>query len=82
MCVAIPCRIESIDTGAGHSRPAKVLSADGSAREIDLVLVPEAVVGDYVIAHSGLAVSRMDEADAAATFELLAGDEHVEPGPG
>jgi hydrogenase expression/formation protein HypC len=80
MCVAIPCRIESIEPVEGHSRPASVVSADGSIREIDLVLVPDAAVGDYVIAHSGLAVSRIDQSAAAATFELLAGDQNDVPG--
>jgi hydrogenase expression/formation protein HypC len=80
MCVAIPCRIESIDTAEGHSRPARVVSADGSTREIDLVLVPDATVGDYVIAHSGLAVSRIDHSVASATFELLTGAHDDEPG--
>lgn len=74
MCMAIPCRIVSIDTGEGRSRPARVESADGATREIDLVMVPEAVVGDYVIAHSGLAVSRIDASTAAATFDILTGD--------
>lgn len=73
MCVSIPCRIQTISAAAGRSRPATVSLADGSTREIDLVLVPDAAVGDYVIAHSGLAVTRMDSRAAAATFELLDG---------
>lgn len=82
MCVAIPCRIESISTGEGRSLPARVSLADGSTREIDLVLVPDAKVGDYVISHSGLAVSLIDDHSAAATFDLLAGDPQVDPVPG
>lgn len=72
MCMAIPCRVESMSEAGGGSRPGLVSLADGSTREIDLALVPEATVGDWVIAHSGLAVSRLDHSAAAATFELLA----------
>lgn len=71
MCVAIPCRVESVTVTDGPSRPARVTLADGSSREIDLALVPQAAVGDYVIAHSGLAVSRLAPDEAKAAFGLL-----------
>ena len=71
MCVAIPCRVESVTTTDGPWRPALVTLTDGSTREIDLVLVPAAGVGDYVIAHSGLAVSRLGPDEAKAALGLL-----------
>jgi len=70
MCVAIPCRIESLDDDS-DARPARVSLPDGSMRDVDLVLVPEAEVGDYVIAHSGFAISLVSESAALATIELL-----------
>ncbi len=79
MCVAIPCRVEAVTTTDGPSRPARVTLTDGSSREIDLALVPDAGVGDYVIAHSGLAVSRLGPDAAKTTFGLL--DAIPEPAP-
>lgn len=43
----------------------------GLVREINLALVPEAVVGDFVLVHVGLALSRVDEEEARRTLEYL-----------
>jgi hydrogenase expression/formation protein HypC len=44
----------------------------GVRREVCLQYVQgEVVVGDYVIVHVGFAISRMDEAEAHRTFEIL-----------
>ncbi|MGD2102105.1 MAG: HypC/HybG/HupF family hydrogenase formation chaperone [Acidimicrobiia bacterium] len=71
MCVAVPCRIESIVSGDGPSRPARVSLPDGSIADVDLMMVPDADVGDYVITHSGYAISRVAESSASATLGLL-----------
>lgn len=69
MCLAIPGRIlEASDEGA--SRIAKV-QFGGVTRQIHLDFVPEANIGDYVLVHVGFAISRIDEAEAARTFQLL-----------
>ena len=69
MCLAIPGRIlEASDEGAG--RIAKV-QFGGVTRQIHLDFVPEANIGDYVLVHVGFAISRIDEAEAARTFQLL-----------
>ena len=69
MCLAIPGKI--LETAArGWNRVAKV-QFGGVTREVYLDFVPEAVVGDYVLVHVGFAVSRMDEAEAQRTYELL-----------
>ena len=45
--------------------------------------MPEAGVGDYVLVHVGFAVSKVDEAEAKRTYELLEQmgelDEDVKP---
>lgn len=74
MCVAIPCRIESIAAGEGMSLPARVSHPDGTISVVDLVMVPEAAVGDYVISHSGFAISTVTRAEAATTLALLSGE--------
>ncbi len=56
MCVAIPGQVEGIVERTEFSVPAKVRFPNG-VQQIDLVLVPEADVGDWVIMHSGYAVS-------------------------
>jgi hydrogenase expression/formation protein HypC len=54
----------------GAVRMARV--AFGSIlKEASLEMVPEAAVGDYVLVHVGVAISRVDEEEAARTFEYL-----------
>jgi hydrogenase expression/formation protein HypC len=69
MCLAIPGRIlEAVDSG--WNRIAKV-QFGGVTRQVYLDFVPEAGVGDYVLVHVGFAVSKVDEAEAKRTYELL-----------
>jgi hydrogenase expression/formation protein HypC len=44
---------------------------DGVTRQARLDLLPEANLGDYVLIHAGLAISRLDPEDAAETLDLL-----------
>jgi len=44
----------------------------GVVREVSLMLLPEARVGDYLLIHAGYALQRLDEADAQETLRLLA----------
>jgi hydrogenase expression/formation protein HypC len=66
MCLAIPTRIVSID-----GQMAQV-ELSGVERQISLALTPEAQVGDYVIVHTGFALSVLDEEDAQETLRLFA----------
>jgi hydrogenase expression/formation protein HypC len=69
MCLAIPGKVlETADSG--WNRVAKV-QFGGVTRQVYLDFVPEAGVGDYVLVHVGFAVSKVDEAEAQRTFELL-----------
>ncbi len=69
MCLAVPGRILSAEDVPG-GRSARV-SFGGVVREARLDFVPEAQVGDYVLVHVGLAISRLDEAEAQRIFEAL-----------
>jgi hydrogenase expression/formation protein HypC len=42
---------------------------DGVRREVDLSLVEEAKVGDYVLMHVGFAIQVIDETTAAETLQ-------------
>lgn len=68
MCLGVPGEVLSI--GEGDMRPARV-SFGGVVKEVLLVYVPEANVGDYVIVHAGFALSRIDEAEAQQVFSYL-----------
>jgi hydrogenase expression/formation protein HypC len=65
MCLAIPALIKSIN---GQQAIADI---EGVTREISLQLTPEAKVGDYVLLHTGYAISIIDAAEAAETLKLL-----------
>ncbi len=71
MCLSIPGKlIEVTDLSEEIFRSGKV-SFDGVIKEVNLALVPEAKVGDYVMVHVGAAISLVDEAEAKKTFEIL-----------
>jgi hydrogenase expression/formation protein HypC len=40
-------------------------------KEVNLSMVPEAKVGDYVLVHVGVAISVVDEDEALKTFEYI-----------
>ena len=45
---------------------------DGAEHEVDLSLVAEPRVGDYVIVHVGYALNRLDPDEAEKTLKLFA----------
>ncbi len=55
MCVATPGRIVSIGQPSTASVPAEVVFSDRTLT-VNLVMVPDAVVGDYIVVHSGYAI--------------------------
>ena len=69
MCLAVPGKILETEEREGN-RIAKV-QFGGITRQAYLNFVPEAQIGDYVIVHVGFAISRLDAAEAARTYQLL-----------
>ena len=55
MCIAVPGKIISIGEPSTALVPAEVMFPDRML-QVNLIMVPEAVVGDKVIVHSGYAV--------------------------
>jgi hydrogenase expression/formation protein HypC len=43
----------------------------GVKREVNLILVPDVKVGDYVIIHAGSAISVLDSVEAKKSLDLL-----------
>jgi hydrogenase expression/formation protein HypC len=67
MCLAIPVRITELLAG-----DRALASAGGIVREIDVALVDDLQVGDYVILHVGYALSKLNEIEAQKTLEAMA----------
>jgi len=65
MCVAVPAKITAI---TDHS--ASIESA-GVSKMIDISLVPQAAVGNYVIVHAGFAIQIVDSDEAKKILELF-----------
>lgn len=66
MCLAIPLRIARIEGALAE------VEMSGVTRRVSLALTPEARVGDYVLVHTGYAISVLDEAEAQETLALFA----------
>lgn len=65
MCLAVPMRIAAIEGSTA------TIELDGLTQRASLMLVPEAVVGDYVLVHAGCAIAVLREEDAQETLRLL-----------
>ena len=75
MCVCIPGQIVSITDEANR---LALVSVSGATREVNIACIVDeghcvqSCVGDWVLVHVGFALSRIDEAEAAKTLQLLA----------
>jgi hydrogenase expression/formation protein HypC len=65
MCLAIPSRIVRINDGMA------VIDVDGVRREVSLLLLEDARVGEWVIVHAGFAIQTIDEEAARETLQIL-----------
>jgi len=77
MCLAIPGKILSIEGDDLH-RSGRV-SFGGVVRAVSLAYLPEATIGDYAIVHAGVAIARVDEAEAQQTLDDIAAMELITP---
>lgn len=79
MCLGVPGRLSELlpeQDGLAHG----VVEFGGLRRTVCLACVPGAVVGEYVIVHAGVAISRLDAAEAERLLEHLrqiGGDDEV-----
>ncbi len=69
MCLGIPGKVIEIRDEAGL-RMGRV-DFGGVRKEACLAYAPDVELGDYVIVHVGFAISKVDEAEALRTLELL-----------
>ena len=70
MCLAIPGKVIEVHDSVEWLSTGKV-DFGGVVKEVSLALVPGAVVGDYVIVHVGMALSKIAEDEAQQVFAYL-----------
>ncbi len=74
MCLGIPGRIVDVHD---PERCLAMVEVSGVRRAVNIACIvdaehpPAACLGDWVLVHVGFAMSRLDEAEAAKTLELL-----------
>ncbi len=71
MCLAIPGKIISITNQLDETFRQGKVSFGGIMKEVNLCMVPEAQINDYVLVHVGVAISMIDEEEAMITFDYL-----------
>ena len=69
MCLAIPGKV--VDTYEQNGLRMAKVQFGGIVREACLEYVPETKTGEYVLVHVGFAISRVDEEEAARTYQAL-----------
>ena len=70
MCLAIPGEVLEIQGDDPLTRRGRV-SFGGIVKEVSLAFTPEVKQGEYVLVHAGVAITIVDEAEAAKVFEYL-----------
>jgi hydrogenase expression/formation protein HypC len=65
MCIGVPGQIVQI---IGHDG---VIDIQGVRHKVNLFLVPEATIGDFVMVHAGAAIQIIDAEEAEEVLELL-----------
>lgn len=71
MCLAIPGKLLSISGQRDETFRQGKVSFGGITKEVNLSMVPDAQVGDYVLVHVGVAIGKVDQEEARQTFEYL-----------
>ncbi len=70
MCLAVPGKIESIDESNPNLKMAKV-NFGGVVKNICIDWISEPKVGEYILAHVGFALNKIDEGGAEETLKML-----------
>ncbi|PTM12274.1 MAG: HypC/HybG/HupF family hydrogenase formation chaperone [Bacteroidetes bacterium] len=71
MCLAIPGKIVSINDLVDPSLRTGRVAFGGIVKEVNLSMLPMVKKGDYVLVHVGVAISKVDEAEAQLTLQYL-----------
>jgi hydrogenase expression/formation protein HypC len=72
MCLAIPGKVEKINDLKRDEFQMGTILFGNIRKEVNLCMVPEVKLGDYVLVHVGVAIAIVDEEEALKTFEYVA----------
>lgn len=70
MCLAVPGTITSLEGDSQLTRKG-VVDFGGVMREINLAFIEDARIGDWVLVHAGVAISKIDEYEAEQVNQYL-----------
>jgi len=67
MCLGVPMEVVEVNA----TGQAGVVELEGTRYQVNLSLIEEARLGDYVIVHAGYAIERLDQQEADARLGLF-----------
>jgi len=65
MCLAIPALVKTVN---GQQAEVEI---DGISRNVSIWLTPDVRAGDYILLHTGYAISIIDAGEAEETLAML-----------
>lgn len=65
MCLAIPVKLISVEKNIGW------VEIGSTKRKVNLMLLPDVRIGDYILIHAGFAISKVEEKEVEELFDLL-----------
>jgi len=67
MCLAVPMKVIEID----EKMNTGMVESAGIKRRIGFMLLEDVKIGEWVIVHTGFAISKLNEQEAQETLDLL-----------
>ena len=65
MCLGIPMKIIKINNDFAEVEAGKL------TRNINIQMLPNVKIGDYVLVHAGFAIQKIDELEAKETLKII-----------
>jgi hydrogenase expression/formation protein HypC len=65
MCLAVPMKVIKKEGDMGE------VEVGGVKREVGLMLLDDVAIGDWVIIHAGVAISKLNQSEAEETLKFL-----------
>lgn len=69
MCLAIPGEV--LELNNYHGFVQGIVSFGGIKKEISLACIPDIKIGEFVLVHAGLAISKIDPIEAQRIYNYL-----------
>ena len=66
MCLAVPMKIKEI-----KENNSGIVVADSATYNVNLSLLKEPKIGEFVIVHAGFAIEKLDETEANIRIDLF-----------